>query len=105
MECKFEVGQKVVCIAEKPWNNGFVIVPGPTKGDIVTITYVGTNPKYSWIGIGLKEFPIADQPGDAFGERRIFNAGCFRPLNERPTETSIEVFQKLLTPNKQLERV
>jgi len=111
MKCKFEVGQKVVCISSS-WVDDRGQVPPcplPQSGEIVTIAKIipDDNPMYE-ILLQLKEYssPVGFGP-QGLPHIPQFAHYDFRPLNERPTETSIEVFKKLLTPTKKnvLEKV
>jgi hypothetical protein len=94
MKCSFVVGQQVECVDDK-W---FVIFndeptppPMPVKGSIYTVAAIV--PGKVVIFVTLKEM----------GRRRGYDAGCFRPLQERKTDISI--FLKMLNPAKrQLEK-
>jgi len=108
VECKFVVGQKVVCIDDY---------------DFIDVLKVGSIYSIVWVGISIGCYHGVIEEGPCVELKDIknpyspvrkylkhenpyaFNAKRFRALNKRPTETSIEVFKKLLTPNKQLERV
>lgn len=99
MECKFVVGQKVVCVAPAcGWrtycNGDWVKTPGPDEGQICRITEIAIDSGI--VGLRLAEF--ADQ--------RPYDHRCFRPLQDRPKEadTDISVFYPLLK-TKTLEPV
>jgi hypothetical protein len=93
MECKFVVGQQVVCIKKDSWvylGTTFVVeAPAPKYGEVVTITDIETLDVFvstEWnngIYLKLKEYP----------DGRYFHEN-FKPLET----TDISVFQKLLAP-------
>lgn len=85
----FHVGQKVVCVDDKPFNGG---LDGLIAGNIYTIRGFGecmSGP----LGIRLVELlrpkPANDMP---------YLARRFRPIIERKTDISI--FTAMLTPNR-----
>lgn len=95
MECKFVVGQKVVCISSSTWRawTGVEWTPprhGPTKNSICKI-----------IGITTGSFPhigeVAMLAFAEFPEERYVHRS-FRPLQDRPKEadTDITIFNPLL---------
>lgn len=93
MECKFEAGQRAVCVNPNPhWVSlgSGEEVAGPAMNQIVRIREVKkvTGHNYEIIGLNFAEFQ----------ENGYFDHRFFRPLNERPNETTIEVFKKLLPP-------
>jgi hypothetical protein len=109
MNHPFVVGQRVVCVIDRfqtyQFNLGRGTLsktdldPTPAKGEVVQITKISTEPiliQYikDDVVLSLKEYP-----------KSLFPAMYFRPLQERPTETSIEVFKKLLIPTKLTEQV
>lgn len=104
MICPFTVGQRVVCVMDKWYPFGWVndkfvrldvIEPVPKRGEICKIIGMDRQDYINSIGLVLEKYPNQD-----------FCFRGFRPLNERPKETSIEVFKKLLNPtnHKQLEK-
>ena len=101
MKCKFVPGQKVVCVINREWiayEGRIPNIPLPKRGDIVTVKKLHTDvAEKIEVGISLKEYP----------DHIHFAHYDFRPLNEKPKETSIEVFKKLLTPTQKFvkERV
>ena len=80
MECKFVVGQKVVCINddEKAFGKR-VSLDGLTKGEIYTITEIYSNQK-GLIGLVLQEILRSKREGYRF-ER-------FAPVKEKKTDIS-----------------
>lgn len=94
---QFHVGMKVVCI-DDDWSrpNGDPPPRVPMKGAIYTIS--GFDTWKDWVFLKLKEFSTADD--------HSFCADYFRPLIEKKTTTSIEVFNNLLAPSpRKLEPV
>lgn len=93
--CSFKVGQHVVCIHDGPWVSCYHgnIFNGPKKNAILKITDMEPSPLMMngvyLIGLAFREFPHA-----------CFVHRLFRPLQEKPKKTSIEIFKKLQTPNK-----
>ena len=95
MDCKFTVGQKVVCINDNwdtaankpPCDTG----PNPIKGDVCTISLFHEYLK--WVFIGLKEH----------SEWIVFNPDHFKPLEEK--EIDISIFTKMLKPRSVLELI
>lgn len=95
MLCPFTAGQRVVCIAEA---HSWCILAtgrlsnGPRNGDVCKI-------------VKLEEPVVIN--GDVLvplkleGWDDLYDHRAFRALNERPKETSIEVFRKLLTGTPQ----
>lgn len=84
----FHVGQKVVCVDDKPrddWRPTFL-----KKGSIYTITWVYCVPAGSGVLLYEVENPYPDRLG--------WYSDRFRPIEERKTD--ITVFQKMLTPKK-----
>lgn len=95
----FYVGQKVVCVDVSLGR--FTGLPVPLrKGSIYTIRGVyddpGGTPSVLLEGVG----PGA--PPHLNGLERGFQASRFRPIVKR--KTSIEIFQRMLTPNREHER-
>jgi hypothetical protein len=99
MECKFVVGQKVVCIHDK-WgvfiNPGYVgIAPPPPRIGLI-YSIAGIEPDGTMILLQFKEYPL----------NCGYDHRAFRPLQDRPKEadTDISVFTPLLNA-KTLEPV
>lgn len=82
MDCKFQVGQRVVCVHEGRWFHWSTPSVGPKRGDICTIARITPldSDTYLWFSDSF--------PGAAFQHRG------FRPLVERKTD--ISVFQRIL---------
>lgn len=80
----FRIGQKVVCMDDGIALNGIPVFV--TSGNIYTIGFI----RHS----GCIEVA---------GVLGIYRADRFRPLVER--KTSIEIFQRMLTPSRQKESV
>ena len=89
MECKFEVGQRVVCIATVAWCKrtptpfGEVthLAPGPGMGDIVKIKSIVPCPLYrGHVGLQFVEWP-----------ERHYRHEFFRPLQDRPKEADTDI--------------
>ena len=95
MNCNFVVGQRVVAINEVGWYplGGGPQVPGPKKDDICKILEIMPSLFTYPDGSPIIALRLAGWDGG-------YSSRSFRPLNEKPQETSIEVFKKLLTPNK-----
>lgn len=85
----FEVGQRVVCIADRPTNDdglpNFVV-----KGHIYTIRGVGTFKGNH--GVWLEELANPKTKGSWGCRERGFGVGRFRPVNE----SRLDIFRKLL---------
>jgi hypothetical protein len=106
MECKFVVGQKVVCIDDGEWfdtDGNLETTPKPQVGSVYTISNillvdrdrVFVPKSWSSVFIALKEF----QP-----THEMYDHTSFKPVDEHKTDISI--FQKLLTPaSKEVRRV
>jgi hypothetical protein len=99
MDCKFVVGQKVVCVADG-WHSEDRLDPPlcrPVKGNIYTISRI----ERLWCGIVMVYLREVAADG-----HRWHHTG-FRPLEDRPKEadTDISVFTKLLDPAKTTELV
>lgn len=90
----FEVGDKCVCIDDKPYKGGWYGDP-PKAGTTYTIKAIGPSPLWpEQINLFLVEI-ANDWGGDDIG----FRASRFRPVKK----TNIEVFQKILTkPPKEM---
>jgi hypothetical protein len=96
MICPFTVGQRVVCI-NPVWiqinpqaENYGEHIKGPKVNQIYKITSVDVWGNYVYLKL------------TTFSEHMLWNSVCFRPLNERPAETSIEIFKKLLDPSRKV---
>lgn len=89
MECKFVVGQDVICIRDD-WEDK----PDsyPRKGNVYRIIGIDTGPQRTTgkIDIGLRfvEFPY----------QNIWHHENFRPVQEKLTERGMEILRKLLDP-------
>lgn len=97
MECKFEVGQKVVCI-DDDWTHWMlpssVEINLPVKGNIYTITEVGPASLVGGVGIRLAEsHPVV-----------WYSYLCFAPVQENKgeqrTQKGVDKLKELLTPTK-----
>lgn len=98
MKCQFTIGQWVVCIASGAWTdyeisaNSVITLgqcKGPVRNEICKITDIQPldhPPGHELFCVGLQ---LQGYPG-WYGWKN------FRPLNERPKQTSIEVFRKYL---------
>lgn len=112
----FRIGQKVVCIDDSIPQGGTVYSPrlrcsfrllgdmdGLTRGSIYTVRGIDVDWADELPVLFLEEIirPTlgTEQQETGFDQRR------FRPLQERPQQTSIEVFKKLLNPHKVLTTV
>ncbi len=95
----FHVGQKVVCIKKGEWNNGWGCEIVPVYGGIYTIRQIRFREiETGCDGLLLNE--IINSPmkyANGFHEAS-FAVHQFRPLQER--KTSIEIFERMLTPDK-----
>lgn len=112
MECKFSVGQKVVCVNREEMHGGVQLDPVeiPQVGVIYTVRTVHVGSIFSSapgvVGILLDE--IEDQfsriimNGDVRSQQLYYEAANFRPLVARNTD--ISQFQAMLTTTKVEER-
>jgi len=113
MDCKFVIGQRVVCV-EDNWclskeqlltGVGEYLKSVPYKGQILTIRDMIVIDR--WVYLWFEEIRNPEMPPDMIVDKRIheinFWSGHFRPVKE----TKLDCFQKLLnpTPTKDLERV
>lgn len=90
----FRTGQKVVCVDDKPRDNG---PSGLTEGYIYTIRGTYLDKRHTVPAVMLEEMkPPASNSRGWFADR-------FRPLVEKKTD--ISVFTKLLKTEKVDERV
>lgn len=99
MECKFVVGQKVVCIS-KSWMDyvlNEVTMHCPIYGNVYTIKSIQV---FDGIMDGIAFLTLKE-----IGGERVYAYTGFRPLQERPKETDISVFRKMLDDVKEPERV
>ena len=87
----FRVGEPVVCVDDSPTKNGYAVQI--VKGGIYTITGLDTRP--GELAIFLAGIKKAGPLSGAYYVSR------FRPLVTR--KTSIEIFERMLTPD--LEKV
>jgi len=95
MRCQFVVGQRVVCVLDGPWMRYPTLELdhcGPKKNEICVVEEISdfgqyyVNENFPAIGLRLR------------GHEGHYIYTLFRPLSERPKETSIEVFKTLLPP-------
>jgi hypothetical protein len=88
MNCKFVVGQKVVCTFQGEWGvyPGEKITRMPVFGEVCEIVSIEVY-HYDPNQVGLKL--IGFDPID------VFNHLCFEPVHEKKTDISI--FQEMLT--------
>jgi len=105
MKCKFVVGQKIVCIT-----SNWPTLPEETAPELNKIYTVRelTVDMFGSVLVYLKEIINPKISTNEGFRERAYAAEYFRALKEKPKETSIEVFKKLLTPNtviKTLEKV
>lgn len=79
----FRIGQQVACVTDETWANAHHggAVPGPAKGEIVTIVDI-------WPAFDSVYLVLAEWGEDGF------EAIAFRPLAVPPT--SIAVFEQIL---------
>jgi hypothetical protein len=101
----FYVGQKVVCVDASPADDGTPVTI--RHGDTYTISGFDQVPNFlGGHGVYLWEAEAHDHFGVIGGELWFiggaFRASRFRPVVER--KTSIEIFERMLTPNRQRER-
>jgi hypothetical protein len=104
MECKFHVGQKVVCFRDIVEEMTFRQIHDydsmgglyPTVGAVYTVRSVWKSPFTGEVGVYLDEIrnPLMDTQIGPF--ELPFHASCFRPVSERKTD--ISVFKAMLTP-------
>lgn len=91
MICKFVVGQRVVCVIAG-WCriDGAPVSGGPVEGDVCRITGIFPCENLTYVDplVGL----------ELAGHEGTYDHTSFRPLQERPRETSVEVFRELLSP-------
>jgi len=101
MECKFVVGQKVVCINDStgdfrlPNLKYLNTLDGLKKGEIYTIREIFIDPIHEWPSVKLNEIirPILDNEGCEAG----FCFRRFAPLKEKTSDISIftEILNKV----------
>jgi hypothetical protein len=104
MECKFHVGQKVVCIDDdKTPPAGHVVLSDmifPVIGKIYTVSEIRIGTVGNMPCIALAEIPFQLVEVLVDNEIRVgdvvFNASAFRPLVDRKTDISI--FKAMLAP-------
>jgi hypothetical protein len=106
MECKFVVGQKVVCIKKDPWFNieaGMIsdYRTPPKYGDIVTIQEIV--PSFDNIGQPAIFLVLVEHPAEFPVISRRWHQQWFKPLEEKKTDISI--FEKMLIPAPKKKRV
>lgn len=94
MECKFTVGQKVVCVDDVPRHYPSA---GVKYGSIYTITKIGIHHTRECPVVWLSE-------EEALGEWGFY-ADRFRPIQDTKKETSIEVFRDILRKVSEPEKV
>lgn len=95
MDCKFVVGQKVVCL-KGPWTLMKGVGPNrlPIAGQIYTIAAMKLVREWRGVILNLRELD----------REAWFDYKGFCPLQDRPKETDISVFYPLLNV-KERERV
>jgi hypothetical protein len=100
----FHVGQRVACVDDEGFNRpafyGCEIFP--VKANIYTIRQISLSPEGE---AAFRLFEIVNEPREYLigCVEPCFLARRFRPLQERKTDISI--FEKLLVPNTELEKV
>jgi len=99
MECKFVVGQKVVCIVDKVnWVVPDPRIIDPVRNQIYTVREIRAgifNKKINPIeAIGIRLIEIDNSGWDR--EEPYFEHTCFRPLDTRSTETGMKILQGIL---------
>jgi hypothetical protein len=103
MKCNFQVGQKVVCVDAKPWDDEVPAdidligdMDGLQEGAIYTIRGIMMSP--TWL-IPLVLLEEIDRPL-SFVYGRSFESGFdpdrFRPVVERGTEKGMSILRNLL---------
>lgn len=97
----FRVGQKVVCVDDKPWM-GVPWKEGgqPVVGEIYTITGIVIDDDSDEI-LHLAEIKRGPVARRSWGALVGYGAHRFRPAVDRPTD--IAIFKALLNPTKRLE--
>ena len=102
----FHVGQKIVCVKDSPWRNGYTDEACPTYGNIYTIRAIKIFEQFD-NGVGLHLCEIVNAPREyqiGFTEC-FFQASRFRPLAKRKTDISIFQEMLLITPKKQSDKL
>lgn len=97
MECKFEAGQKVVCIDDDwtYWVLPEIVVTLPVKGNVYTIKEVGPACLVGGVGVRLFESnPVI-----------WYSYLCFAPVQDnrqeqRSTQKEVDRLKELLIPTK-----
>lgn len=91
--CNFRVGQKVVCVDDRPTPLGFA--PPFEAGNVLTIIAITEGFSHHGRDFGLifHEVPCVAPYDDGYSVKR------FRPVVERKTDISI--FKAMLNPSKQ----
>jgi hypothetical protein len=90
----FKIGQKVVCVRVGDYLSMNFFHPSPLKkGEVYTISGVGTINEGESVGISLEEIVHPN------GEPAWYLTDRFRPVQEKKTD--ISVFQKILNDVKQ----
>lgn len=99
----FQIGQKVVCVADK-WAGGYGDEIFPQLGGVYTVRGIDLHRLGSrcLVGLWLREIHNEKRLYARGIDEASFGADQFRPLIERKTDISI--FKKMLTP-KRKERV
>jgi hypothetical protein len=92
----FRVGQKVVCILNKPWRPQPNLVQTPFYNMVYTVAEI----RVSGEDVGLRLFEIRNPPVRITNTGKVvepaFDAAQFRPLVSR--DADISVFKKMLKP-------
>ncbi len=87
----FRVGQKVVCVDDKPLGNEGYRAHGIYEGSVYTIRHIELCPVKNQTGVLLVE--IINPTHLILGGECLFRASRFRPVVER--KTSIEIFHQI----------
>jgi hypothetical protein len=104
MDCKFVVGQKVVCIDDQvgtnePMASSYNPLDGLTVGQVYTIRWIGMYKGFylkEFVGVRVVEIKRDVDPSE--GVECCFRASRFKPLEKKKTD--ISVFKKLLVSSK-----
>lgn len=113
MDCKFTVGQKIVCINDEvgafpvPGKNHFGDLEGLTKGNIYTISSIEICDWSKRLVLVLAEVKRKPFPGALYSPG--FDYRRFKPLEEKKQEkkqkTDISIFQNMLKKNYTIDEV
>lgn len=94
MQCKFHVGQRVVCIKKGEWQyhrspTGLAAHPRPGYGDVVTVSEIDIRASCGRPFLELVEF----------GKPYLYLAACFEPVKT----TDISIFTQMLAPKPKVK--